>query len=251
MHWQRFGCLALTLLLALSPATRADDAAARAVVEKGLKAAGGVEKVEKFNAGTMKLKGTFYGMGMNIPYTGEWAMQMPNRMRFTLEMEAGGQKITITRVFDGTKGWMKVLDMTMEFTPEQVAEAKHEMYSARVASLHPLLKEKEFKLSSLGESQVEKQTVVGVKVSRDGQRDVNLYFDKQSGLVIKSETVVKDEESGKEVNQEEYYSDFKEIEGVKHPMRLVIKREGKVYVEGETTEFKVVEKHDDALFMKP
>jgi hypothetical protein len=48
-----------------------------------------------------------------------------------------------------------------------------------------------------------------------------------------------------------FYSDFKEVEGVLQAMKVVIKRDGKDYVEGETTDLKLAEKLDDSVFAKP
>jgi outer membrane lipoprotein-sorting protein len=248
-HWCRV--LVAALVLALPTISQADDAAARAIVEKGLKALGGADNVAKFKAATFKLKGTFHGMGAALPYVGTWSVQQPDKMRFVIEFEVNNMKITFTRVFDGANGWMKIMDMTMELSAEQVAEAKREAYANQVLMLLPLVKDKEFTLAALGDAEVEKRPAVGVKVSRKGQRDINLYFDKETGLPIKSERQVREEESGRDVAQEEVYSDYKEIDGVKHAMKMVIKREGKLFVDGEVTEFKAETKLDDSVFGKP
>ena len=250
---KRLGCawFAAVLGLGLASGARADDAAARAVVEKGLKAIGGAENVAKLKAVTFKMKGTFYGMGLSLPYTGTWMIDAQTRMRYTIESEINGMRFTFTRVFDGTKGRMKMNDMTTELNADQVAEAKHELYSMGVQMLLPLVKDKEYTLAPLGESEVEKRPAVGVRVTRKGQRDINLYFDKESALLVKSESLVREEETGKEVQQEEFFSNYKEIDGVKHAMKGVVKREGKLFVEGETTELTPSDKLDDGLFGKP
>jgi hypothetical protein len=135
--------------------------------------------------------------------------------------------------------------------PERLAEQKEEIYAAWVADL-VALKEKMFTLSSLGETNVDGKPAVGVKVSSKGHRDINLYFDKETGLLAKSETRVKDEMlGGQEVGQETFYSDYKEVQGVKVAMKAVIKRDGKLYVEADTTEYIPAEKLDDNLFLKP
>lgn len=239
------------LVLALSPTGRADEAAAKAQIEKGLKAIGGNENLAKVKAATHRMKGTFHGMGMALPYTGEWIMQFPDQMRFTIDSEVNGMKFTLTRVYNRGKGWSKTMDVVAELKPEEIEESKHDLYAMWVMMLRPLLKEPGFTLTQLGEVQVEKRPTVGVKVARKGQRDIKLYFDKDSALLVKSEAVVRDEETGKEVNQEEFFSDYKEIDGIKHPMKALIKRDGKVYVEGETIEVKIEDKIDEARFGKP
>src|SRR5262249_21770538 len=107
-------------------------------------------------------------------------------------------------------------------------------------------------LASLGDVKVNDKPAVGIRVSEKGFRDVNLFFDKDKSLLVKIETVVKDQMTGgKEETQEEILSDYKETNGVLQPMELVINRDGKKYVDGEITEFEPKEKIDDAVFAKP
>jgi hypothetical protein len=249
MRTRRCASLALSFVLILAGSGRADDQA-RAIVDKGIKAAGGADKIAKFKALALKMKGTFHGMGAPIPYTGEWTVDLPDRMRMQLDFEANGMKFMFVRVYNRGKGWQKIADTTQELEKDQLAEAREEMHAGWVGSLLPLT-DKAFTLAPLGEIQIDRRPAVGVRVSHKGHRDINLYFDKESGLLVKTETRVRDDQSGMEVGQEEFYSDFKEIDGVKHPMKLTIKREGKLYVEGETTELKAVEKPDDSSFNKP
>src|SRR5262249_23048421 len=108
-----------------------------------------------------------------------------------------------------------------------------------------------FKLSTIGESKIEKRTALGVKVTRKDHRDIDLYFDKETGLLLKSETRVKDDGSGQEVAQESFYDDYKEVQGTKQAMKFTGKRDGKVFVEAEATEIELAEKLDASVFAKP
>ena len=95
-------------------ASRADDPAdAKAIVAKAIKAAGGEEKLTKFNAHTVKETGTYYGMGDGVPYTGKYAVQYPHQ--FKMEIEG-----FFMMVLNGDKGWRHVNGETVEMTPEQL-----------------------------------------------------------------------------------------------------------------------------------
>jgi hypothetical protein len=88
-----------------------------------------------------------------------------------------------------------------------------------------------------------------VKVSRKGQRDVNLYFDKETFVLLKNDTRVKDlMGGGAELTSETIYSDLKETDGVKDFRKFTIKRDGKTFIDFEFTEFKRLEKLDDSVF---
>src|SRR2546421_358888 len=96
------------LLVLVVGAARAEDSAeARAIIDKGIKASGGQEKLAKYKAETFKEKGNYYGMGNALPYTGVYQVQMPDQMK----MEIQG---VFVMVLDGDKGWMNANGTTME-----------------------------------------------------------------------------------------------------------------------------------------
>jgi hypothetical protein len=244
--------LAVCLALAAGSSAWADDKEdLKALLAKAIKAVGGEKKLAKEKAMTYKFKGKFYGMGLDADYTGESALQLPNQSKTTITTEVNNMTFTFVSVFNKDKGWRKANDKTEAMTKEQVAEQKETLYSHSVTAL-VALKDKKFKLSPLGESKVGKKDAVGMKVSSKGHLDINLYFDKKTGLLLKSVSNIKDMESGKEVEQEVYYEKYEEVEGVKRATKIRIKRDGKKYVDvNEVTDFKVEEKLDDSEFAKP
>jgi hypothetical protein len=251
---QRLVCLTAALVLMTSGTAFADDKAdVKAVIAKAIKAAGGEEKLAKFTGETFKGKGKYYGMGEGIDYTGEWAVQLPDKARVKIDTTAGNMKFTFVRVVNGDKVWRKLGEEKAQLldNKEEIAEAREELHAEWVATLIPL-KNKGFQLAPLGEIKVDGKPAVGVRVSNKGRRDVNLYFDKDKGLLVKSETLIKDHDAGgKEMTQEVLYSNYKEVNGVKRPMQVVINRDGKKYIESEMTEVEPKEKIDDAVFGQP
>jgi hypothetical protein len=111
---------------------RADDADLRAVIDKAIKAAGGEEKLAKFKSRTWVSKGTYYGMGNDIQYSANYALQAPDKFRFEVE---GG---FMTMVIDGDKGWMQMNGETREMNKDELAQQKEELYALAVSSLTPL-----------------------------------------------------------------------------------------------------------------
>lgn len=250
MRHGRCAVLAFGVVLAAAVNLRADDAVARAAVDRAVKAHGGADILAKFPASTVQFKGTFHGMGQAIPFTGEVASHKGDRHRFEVAVEAGGQKFQLAHVLAGDKGWVKANGATKEMDKDELTEAREEAHAAWVATLAPL-KDKAFELSLIGEVQVEGKAAAGVKVSHKDRRDVNLYFDKETGLLVKTESRVKDEGSGQEVTDEAFLSDYKDVQGTKQPMKVVVKRDGKLYVEGEVTDITLAESLDVSVFAKP
>jgi hypothetical protein len=249
------GRLALSVCaaLALTALARADaEADVKALLEKAIKASGGEEKLAKVKAMRMKSKGKFYGFGADgIDYTAETVWQYPDRVRDEINAEVMGQKVVILEIVDGKKGWTSTAGNTEEMNKDALEEATENMYANRVSMLYPL-KEKEFTLALLADAKVGDAEAAGIKVSSKGHRDINLYFDKKTSFLIKSESKVKDlMNEGKEVAQETFYDVYKEVDGIQTPFKVAIKREGKDYVVAEMTEVKIVDKVDEKLFAKP
>lgn len=236
------------ILAAAGRAEAQDDA--RAVIDKAIKAYGGEEKLAKFKAESWKAKGTIQLGGAKLPYNAEYFFQQPDKYRFVMGMEFGGQKFELTAVLNGDKAWEKAMDQVQEMAKEKLTEFRHQVYTIYISQLTPL-KDKAFTLASLGEIKVDGKPAAGVKVSRKDHRDVNLYFDKASGLLAKIESRVMDEFVMKEVTQEALFSNYFDKDGVKYFKTLTIKRDGNLFIEEEFSDQKTAEKLDEKLFTKP
>jgi hypothetical protein len=243
-------CATLTVCVLASGAGRADDQAElRAVVDRAIQAQGGRELLSKYKAYQAKDKGTFHGMGVPIPYTGEFTFQGADQHRLAVEGEVNGQKFKFVKVLNKDKGWFSIMGMTQEMDKEKLAEEREQTYAGWLTTLVPL-QDKAFTLAPAGQVLVDAQPAIGVRVSREGHRDVTLYFDKKTHLLVKTEARVK-EDNGMEVTEETFYSDYKGDGGGKQPYKLVIKHDGKLHVESEITEYKALEQAEDGTFDKP
>ena len=176
---------------------------------------------------------------------------MPDKVRTDINFEAGGMKFAVVNLLNGDKGWVSLNGKTDDMPKEAVDEGKEELYADGVARLY-MLTDKEFKLSPLGDSKVGDKEAIGVKVSRKDHRDVNLYFDKKTTLLLKVEHQIKDfQMGGKEQLQENIYDDYKDVDGIQVAMKLLIKRDGKNYLDAEMSDVKFFDKLDDKTFDKP
>src|SRR6185436_1015465 len=105
---------------------------ARGIVQKSIDAIGGEAKLAKYNAQSFTEKGTYYGMGKGLPYTGEYAVQWPDQFR----MEILG---TFVIVLNGDKGWVKSADGSVkEMSAEQLATQVHDHKAGWMSFLVPL-----------------------------------------------------------------------------------------------------------------
>src|SRR5262249_51462034 len=160
---------------------------------KAIKAHGGADKINKHKGANLKMKGKVHVMGAILEYTGEVLSQAPDKFKISIESEIMGQKFQQVQVINGDKGWVfnSIQNQTMEFDKDRMAEAREEMYAGSVETLVPLTG-KEFKLAPLGEVKVGDRPTSGVRVSQEGHRDINLFFDKEKHHLLKVERTVKD-----------------------------------------------------------
>src|SRR5262249_16062035 len=118
-----------------------------------------------------------------------------------------------------------------------------------ISSLLPL-KGKEYQLSVLAEVKVSGRLAVGVNVAAKDREDVKLYFDKETGLLVKREQRVDDDMGGKGT-QEEFFSDYKETDQLKLRRKYVTLIDGKKIAEGQVTDVQFLDKIADGEFDKP
>ena len=233
-------------------AARADDAAeVKAVLDRAIAAHGGADHLAKSKATTMQIKGKVYAVGDGVDFSGDIASQLPDRMRFETSPTVMGTGLKIKTVVKGDKGWVAVNDTVTEMSKEQVAEPREQLHVSAVTRL-VALRDRAFKLSPLGEAKVEGKDAVGVRVEHEGRRDVSLYFDKKTGLLLKTETRSKDPMAGdNEFTAETLYDDYKKVGGFPVAHKVTVKRDGKPFFTSENSDVRLAEKLDDSTFERP
>jgi hypothetical protein len=241
--------LAAGLVMALArPAAAADEA--QAILDKAVKASLGKSKKGKFTAYQHKTKGTLELMGKSIPFTQDVSIQFPDKFKEVMEIEINCQKYTQVTAYNGKEGWLTVNGQNIKLDDKLQAALKEAAFMLQFDKLL-FAKDKRFKLSLLGEIQVDDRPAVGVQVSCKGHKDVNLYFDKKTGMVAKTEYRTYDFITNQEVTQEVIIQGYHEVDGRKMGKKFLVKRDGKKLMDVEVTEAKLVDKLDDSEFAKP
>jgi hypothetical protein len=244
--------LALLLSLGGASVARAEGGAtdAKPLIAKAIEARGGKANIEKFKAQTAKFKGTLTIMGNDLTMTGTTKVQSPDKVRVEANMAAGGQDMKFAQIFNGTKGWQGLNGEFQELDKDALHEASEEQYVNQITDLVGL-DNKDLKVQLLGESKVDDKPAVGLRVSSPGHRDISLYLDKNSGLVLKTETKGKDPMAGNEYKSETYYSDYRKTGALMLPYKMKVLRDGAPFMTMEVSDITLAEKLDDKTFEKP
>lgn len=244
------GILALSCMAFCSQAIFAQDATA--VIDKAIKAHGGEEALKKVSAYSITANGTISFMGADNAVSTKMMSKGLDHSRQEFEADFGGNKVKGVTVIAGDKGWTSFGDMGVNpLDAAQLANAKRMNYINAVATTLLPLKGKEFKAKLGDESKVgDKAASVVIATGPDG-KDFTLFFDKESGVLLKitAEGVVGF--GGEEFKQETLFNEFKDIAGIKKAIKSEALRDGEKFITQEITEFKVLEKVDDTTFAEP
>lgn len=190
------------------PASGAAAITADQIIEKYVSALGGADAIRKVTSRVMK--GTIQTGGSETPI--ELFTKAPNK-RISI---SNGQSFT---AFDGTAGWMgntgrPAREMTAMESEAAGLDAEFAL-ALRLKEIFPQLR------------RGRPETIGGVEcellnATRPGRPPVRLYFDKNSGLLMRlvryAETPV-----GRNATQIDY-ADYREMDGVKSPFRWTLSR---------------------------
>jgi hypothetical protein len=247
MRGSRFAPLAWIVLLVDSGTTRSDPIEdARKVIAAGIKAQGGEIKLVRYKALVCKAEGTLHVDGRSVPCTIRVVFQPP----FQHAQVLSGSGFKVTTVLNGDRAWRNANGVVAELDKEQVREYKQILFSEQASGLTPLLKCKEAVLSLLAESKIEGVHCVGVKVRCKNYRDVLLFFDRKTALLVKTEMVVKDK--GTFFTQETFFHDYEDFGGLRRPRRVITTRDKQEYMSWEVIENKALDKKvSDLHFARP
>jgi hypothetical protein len=224
---------------------------ARAVVARAVAAHGGEDRLAGDHAERVRFRGTIYGDKTSSPFEAETLVQLPGQLKTRIEMRLGdGRKQALVQLVDGTKAalFLNGRPEKMDLAARQEMAAKLQVQ--RVLRLVPLLRDRSYELAPLPDVKVNDRPAAGVRVSARGRGELRLYFDRELGLLVKSEHGL-DDGAGRVVRQEEYYGEFRDVEGRKRPFKVAAYRDGRKVMEAEVVDFKDLGRIDDAEFSRP
>jgi hypothetical protein len=221
----------------------------REIVQRAIKAHGGEDKLGRITCDKVKVQGVLHIGNDDVPFTAETFVQLPGQFKNTVNLTVNDSKIVLVQILNGEKAFVTKDGQPQKITDAMDREMRETIHLERAVRLVPLLTDKGFELTALDETKVNDQPVNAVKVAMKGHKDLRLYFDKQTNLLVKTEHMHDDPKEGKEVKQEEYYGTFKDLGGgFTRPTRVTAYRDGKKIMDAQLLEVKYLEKIPEAEF---
>jgi hypothetical protein len=242
---------ALAVALVPSLARAADEP--KDVVAKAVKAHGGEEFLKKHLAHSSNEKGKIDLPGVGeVEFTSETAHMMPNKFRQVMSFTVMNLNVTVTIKAHGDTvfGETAVGDMKMDISKEVKDGIKDVPHMLEVGQLFPLLG-KDYTLGTFGEEKVNGKPAIGITVAKKGQNDMTLFFDKETHLLVRTDSRGKSPMGGAEVNESRIIEEYgKTKDGIPVPKKMLVKHDGKDFMKAELSDVQYLEKLPDADFKK-
>ena len=194
----------------LAGLARADEKDAKAIVDKGIMALGGEEKLTKAGAYSWKSKGTITFNGSDNEFSSQSTLQGLDHYRSEFDGKFGDMDVKGITVLNGDKGWQKFNENDMEMDADGIVDEKHRINIQAIPTTLVQLKGKGFKIESAAEEKVGDKPAAVIKVTGPEGKDFTLYFDKESGLPVKLVAKVAGFGGGEDFTQE---IDFQRLQG--------------------------------------
>ena len=240
----------LTFGIAAAPPIRAaekEDAAS--VLDKAIKAHGGAEALARAAQVLRKGNGTITLSDKDLSFTDEYVCQLPERLRYTLDVANDKQKARVILVINGKKGWQTSGGVADELTEVRLGEEKEEAFAQWVALLYPLKKDASIELATFPGQKVNDRQTVGLKVTKKDMPEIRLFFDPDTGLLLKMER--KARMYGTEMDRDYLFGDYKETDGGKLPMHISQTLNGKKFLDLKVSSYEFPKQIEESTFGKP
>ena len=235
--------LSITLLLFLPLAAAAQTA--DEIVKKVLDARGGVDKLKAVQSERITGRISF-SRGVE----GAFVVELKRPMKVHVEISLDGQQII--RVYDGkSSGWMiNPFAENKEIQPLSSEELKNIADESDFDGPLVDYKTKGNRIELAGKENLDDKPVYRLKLTNKNG-DIRFYFiDASSFLLLKWEGIRKTGEQ--ELPWESFFSDFREVQGLKYPFRIDQGSPGTEIKQTLTTEkMEINPQIDDSHFTKP
>lgn len=234
------------LLVALSTG---QEPSVNDIVSKAIAAHGGLEALSKARADKVRLKGTMMLQDKPVPFVAETSVVLPDRLRTVVRMNPGPQEIVMTQLVSGNKLGIYINGQPQVVTESLAATLRETLLMNQAIRLVSLLRDKSMEPAASGTGTVNGRLARIVRVAPPGKREIKLWFDNETGLLVKTEHPVGLET--KPMLQEEYYGDFREMGAFRRPAKMVTHRAGNKIMEAELVEVRYLDSIPESEFLAP
>jgi hypothetical protein len=234
---------------ALGTRLMADEPKPEQIIEKAIRAHGGEDRLNRLTVFTLKdrviyEKGPTWSFDVNVA--------LPSRYRS--ELKSGPEdKNASTIVINGDHGWLKRGDNVETYPPTFLDSMRRNTIPyvgpRSILRLTARQKNARCQFSTVGECTIDGHQAVGLRMKLEDGPQQTWFFDKESGLLLKTESRTANFE-GEDSVITTTSSDYQTFDGFPLARKETTVRDGKLASTRELIEFKVATPSEEA-FGKP
>jgi hypothetical protein len=227
----------------------ADELKPEQIIDKAIRAHGGEERLNGLSGFSLKDR-VVYEKGPTWNYEVDAAP--PTRYRS--EIKSGPEdKNRSVIVIDGDHGWLKRGDQVEVYPPTFLDTMRKNtipyLGPRSILRLRARQKNPQCQFSTVGECTIDGHQAVGLRMKLEGGPQQTWFFDKDSGLLLKTESRTANFE-GEETVTLTNYEDYQNFDGFPLARREISLRDGKPASTRELIEFRATTPSEGA-FAKP
>ena len=221
-----------------------DVAKAREILAAATEAHGGLENLKQVK--TLVSKGK---INMNTPagemtMDGEVTVALPGKARYDLTIQAMG--MTMSRVLGAESAWMASPQGSQTMPEVFAQEGRNEIFRLNPPLL-TYVSGVEVPVQHLGEEDVNGKMADVILVRDTPAGSIKLFIDQESKYIVKKEFQALGQQ-GEPVQREEFYSDHRDISGVKIAFSIISIDNGEKAAEVTLSEVTVNAEVDESIF---
>ncbi len=231
----------LTFFTATSFAQTVDE-----IISKYIEAKGGYENLKSIKTIRVTGTGTRTEMGMEFEFPVVVINKRPNKFR----MEATIQGMSLVNAYDGKTAW-QIFPFMGDLSAHELTgkEARDLMLNADIDGPLVDYKKKGHKIELIGKEDVEGSETYKLKVTLKNGDVVYYYLDSEYYVELKISSTA--EEQGNTYELDQYFSDFKEVDGILMPHSFENRVGGNTIMTIKIEKVELNVDIDDSIFNMP
>jgi hypothetical protein len=230
------------------PAGGRADTETDALLARAIKAHGGEEALAKYKGLRLRLKVTIAGPD-STPKTWEGLFMAPDKYKEAHEAMYLGRPTVTIDVTNGKESWTVSQGQVQVLEDKFVEWHIDHAHLMQVMRLAPL-KQKEYELKAVSEIKVDGKPAAGLLVHTRGQKDITLYFDVATGLLVKTERQVFDPYTEKDATEERFFRDYARKNALPYARMVAVLVGGRKDISYEVTDVRFLEKVEEKEFRR-
>ena len=225
-------------------ATKETIARAEEILNTSIETLGGLERLRKIRNMIIVKETKMITPQGEFKISSKEIVVYPDKTRSEINMPFG----EVVMVVNGEKGWIKAPQGIQDLPESQLKDMKKGLERDTIYLLQNIKKEG-IKIQAIAPEEIEGKKAEVVLITDKKGNSIKLAIDPETGLILKKSYQGKTMMGPAKLD--EFYSDYREVSGIKIPFHIVVNSNGKKFAEVDIKEVKINSQISDSLFEKP